>query len=90
MIFLGKCHADCFYQMQSCGVAPSNKSEHQGFFTNQGRYVTRAQAATIAKKSKQLDPKSKRKVEHLLSEDIWYQTERYIYCSMRGYVEVLK
>lgn len=32
--------------------------------------------------------KIEKKIKHLISEDIWYQRERYIYCSMRGYVEV--
>lgn len=90
MIFFGKCHADCFYQMKNVGKKISNSSQHQGFYTNLGRYVNRETAAIIAKKAKQLDPNSKRKVTHLLSEDIWHQCERFIYCSIRGYVEIKK
>lgn len=91
MILLGKCHADCFYQAKNIGLEIKKESAAQGFFTNKGRYVHRDQAAQIAKRAKQLDLKDKkRKVTHLLSEDIWYQRDRYIYDSMRGYVEIKK
>lgn len=90
MIFLGKCHADAFFQMKNVGLKIDNAASSQGFFTNKGRYIDRAEAAKIAKRAKQLDPKDKRKVSHLLSEDIWYQRDRYIYDSMRGYVEFVK
>lgn len=90
MILLGKCHADCFYQAKNIGLKLEKSSEAQGFYTNKGRYVTRADAAKIAKRAKQLDPNDKRKVTHLLSEDIWYQRTRYIYDQCRGYVEVMK
>lgn len=91
MILLGKCHADCFYQARNIGLQIQKKSSAQGFFTNKGRYVDRKQAAIIAKKAKQLDPKDKkRKVSALLSEDIWYQQDRFIYIQTRGYVETLK
>lgn len=90
MILLGKCHADCFYQGKSIGLKMSSKSADQGFFTNKGRYVSRAVAARIAKKAKQTEPKSKRKISYLLSEDIWYQRERFEYSQTRGYVEVKK
>ena len=89
MIFLGKCHADCFYQGKNVGFKMSDKAEDQGFFTNKRRYVNRKQAARIAKRAGQLDPKDKkRKVSHLLSEDIWYQTKRYVYTPALGYVEI--
>jgi lactam utilization protein B len=90
MILLGKCHADCFYQARNIGLKIQKKSSAQGFYTNKGRYVDRIQAAIIAKKAKQLDPNDKRKVVALLSEDIWYQQDRYIYVQTRGYVETLK
>lgn len=90
MVFIGKCHADCFYQSKNVGLEIKKSSSAQGFFTNKGRYVNRADAAKIAKRAKQLDPKDKRKVTHLLSEDIWYQRDRYIYDSMRGYIEFVK
>ena len=83
----GKCHADCFYQGKNTGLKMSSKADDQGFFTSKGRYVNRAIAAKIAKKAGQLDPKDKRKVSHLLSEDIWYQTDRFIYDYKLGYVE---
>lgn len=89
MIFIGKCHADCFHQGMNVGFKMSSKAEDQGFFTNKRRYVNREQAAKIAKRAGQLDPKDKkRKVSHLLSEDIWYQ-KRFIYSPMTGYVEVV-
>lgn len=90
MILLGKCHADCFYQAKNIGLQIQKKSSAQGFVTNKGRYVNRLEAAIIAKKAKQLDPKDKRKVTALLSEDIWYQQDRFIYTQARGYVETLK
>lgn len=87
-ICIGKCHADCFYQGQNMGFEMSKRSAAQGFMTNKGRYVQRDEAARIAKKAGQLNLKDKqRKVTHLLSEDIWYQ-RRFLYCSMRGYVEI--
>jgi hypothetical protein len=88
MIFLGKCHADCFYQGFNVGFEMSSKAKDQGFFTNKGRYVTREQAAVIAKKAGQLKKDGKRKPAVLLSEDIWLQSERFVYTTMNGYLEV--
>ena len=90
MILLGKCHADCFWQGDNIGLKMSSKSQDQGFFTNKGRYVDRKTAARIAKRAGQLEPEHKRKVTHLISEDIWYQRSKYIYCQMRGYTEVVR
>ena len=90
MIMFGKCHADCFYQGTNIGLEMSKGADAQGFITSKGRFVTRKVAARIAKKAKQLDPKDKRKVSHLLSEDIWYQTDRFTYNQMLGYVEYRK
>jgi hypothetical protein len=90
MIILGKCHADCFWQGKNIGLKMSSKSEDQGFFTNKGRYVNRKLAARIAKRAGQLDLNDKRrKVSFLISEDIWYQRERFEYSQSRGYFEVL-
>jgi hypothetical protein len=86
-VVLGKCHADCFYKGDCIGLKMSKKSCDQGFFTNKGRYVDRKTAARIAKRSKQLDKTSKRKVSYLLSEDIWYQ-KSVVYCPIRGYLKV--
>ena len=90
MILLGRSHADCFYQGRCIGLSIQKRSTAQGCFTNKGRYVNRAEAAIIAKKAKQIEPKRARKITHLLSEDIWYQTDRFIYIQTRGYVETLK
>jgi hypothetical protein len=90
MILLGRSHADCFYQAQNIGLNISKKSKDQGFVTSKGRYVTRFVAAKIARKAKQLDPAELREVTHLLSEDIWYQTKRFVYTPMLGYVEIKK
>lgn len=89
MIILGKCHADCFWTAKNIGLKLSKKSEDQGFFTSKGRYVNRKLAATIARRAKQLDKNDKRKVTYLLSEDIWYQREKYEYNNCRGYYEVV-
>ena len=89
MILLGKCHADCFYQAKNLGLQIRKRSDAQGFFTNKGRFVNREQAAIIAKRARQLAPDDKRKVKDLLSEDIWYQQDRFIYILTRGYVETL-
>lgn len=90
-VVIGKSHADCFWAGKNMGLEMSPISADQGFVTNKGRYVDRATAAKIAKRAGQLvntkDVKIKN-ITHLCSEDIWYQRERYIYCSMRGYVEV--
>jgi hypothetical protein len=90
-VVLGKCHADCFYSGKNMGFEMSSKSADQGFVTNKGRYVGRVDAARIAKLAGQLDPNDrKRKVSALLSEDIWYQRERFEYNQCRGYFEVKK
>jgi hypothetical protein len=88
-ILLGKCHADCFWQGRNIGLKMSKKSEDQGFMTSKGRYVSRMVAARIAKKAGQLKKDDKRKVKYLLSEDIWYQTERFVYTQQLGYVEII-
>lgn len=88
-VVIGRSHADCFYSGKNMGLEMSSKSKDQGFVSNKGRYVGRKVAAMIARRAKQLDPKSKRKVSYLLSEDIWYQRERFEYSQTRGYFEVV-
>lgn len=93
MIFLGRSHADCFYQMRNVGMMSSDNSKDQGFFTSKGRYVDRLEAAKIAKRTKQVTnskDRPLRRLTSLLSEDIWYQTHRYIYTPMTGYVEIVQ
>lgn len=88
-VVIGKCHADCFYTGMNLGLTMSSKSDDQGFVSNKGRYLNRKQSFKVAKKAGQLDLKTMAKsTEHLISEDIWYQRKRFIYCSMRGYVEI--
>lgn len=87
-VVIGKCHGDCFYSAKGMGLEMSSKSDDQGFVTSKGRYVNRKKAAQIAKRAKQLDPnETRRKVSHLLSEDIWCQRPRYEYSQTRGYFE---
>ncbi len=85
---IGKCHADCFYSGQNMGLVMSKRSKDQGFITNKGRYVDRKTAARIAKRAHQLQRDGKRKVIYLLSEDIWYQRDRFEYNQTRGYFEI--
>jgi hypothetical protein len=88
---IGKCHADCFYQLRNIGLKASFKSSAQGFVTNKGRYVNRKKAALIARKAKQiLKRHGKRSYPtSLLSEDIWYRRD-IIYCQMRGYCKIVE
>lgn len=93
-VVLGKCHADCFWAGKHMNLEMSSKSHDQGFVTNKGRYVNRKLAALIAKKSNQVHTGGKRgldprKITSLLSEDIWYQRERFEYSQERGYFEVV-
>ena len=89
-IVIGKCHADCFYCGKNMGLEMSPKTRDQGFVTNKGRYVGRELAARISKRAGQLNKndKSRSRVRVLLSEDIWYQRERFEYNQCRGYFEV--
>lgn len=92
MIILGKCHADCFDLARNTGIKMSKNPKDQGFITSKDRFVSRRLAAIIAKRAGQLESprKSGRKVTYLFSEDIWYQTDKYIYTHIHGYVEMKK
>lgn len=85
MVFLGKSHADCFHQANAVGVEVSSKADHQGFFTNRGRFVDRKVAAKIADRAGQLS----KPTTVLLSEDLWSPTGggRFKYDSIKGYFE---
>lgn len=87
-ICIGKCHADCIYQGYNMGLKMSGRSAAQGFMTSKGRFVKRDEAAKIAKLAKQIIKDGRRKVTHLLSEDIWYRRD-IIYCPVRGYCRVI-
>lgn len=85
-IFLGKQHADCFYQADNIGVETSTYSADQGFVTSRGRYVNREEGARIAAAAGQIKNK---KQTVLCSEDIWcpkYNGE-WSYDSVTGYVK---
>lgn len=84
-IFLGKCHADCFYQMRNVGVHPPKCSFNQGFVTNYGRFVPRNRALDIAVSAGQCE----RVGDFLISEMLWHENDagRFMYDSIRGYYE---
>jgi hypothetical protein len=83
MIFLGKSHSDCFHQAFNVGVKMSSGAEKQGFFTNKGRFVTRSEAAQIARDAGQISPL----INILFSEDLWSESHggKYSYCQVEGY-----
>lgn len=85
MVFLGKCHADCFHQAFNVRVKMSSGSEKQGFFTNKGRFVGRSEAADIALAAKQID----KPIKILFSEDLWSKSDggKFNYDSIDGYYE---
>jgi membrane peptidoglycan carboxypeptidase len=83
MIFLGKCHADCFAKMDNVGLNPMHMAQAQGFFTNHGRYVNREKAASIALLNGQVNSCD----TILCSEDLWSKEScgQHNYCEIRGY-----
>lgn len=83
MIFLGKCHADCFHQAYNVGVKMNSTADKQGFFTNKGRFVTRREAAQIAMLAGQI----LEGVDILFSEDLWSKTDggKFDYDQIEGY-----
>lgn len=83
MIFLGKCHADCFHQADNIGIKLSSKADNQGFITNIGRFVNRIEAAKIAVSAGQVGIG----IEILISEDLWSPVSdgRFAYNSIKGY-----
>jgi lactam utilization protein B len=87
MIFLGKCHSDCFCQAFNVGIKVKSAAWAQGFFTNRGRFVSRTEAAEIAMASKQVEGE----VKILFSEDLWSPTDggKYLYNSIDGYYQAV-
>ena len=82
-IFLGKCHADCFYQMREIGIHPPQGSFNQGFVTNLGRFVPRNRAMDIAVEAGQCP----RVGDSLISEMLWSEGDggQFDYDSIKGY-----
>ena len=68
-VFFGKCHGDCFHKAHMLGVKLTSKPDDLGFVTNCDRYLTRAQAAKLAKENGQID----RATSLLFSEDLWHE-----------------
>lgn len=86
-IFIGKCHADCFYKLDHISLKPFHGAQGQGFVTNKGRFVFRTKAADIAFKSGQIS----RERSMLVSEDLWEaehegEEPKYDYNEIEGYV----
>lgn len=84
MIFIGKSHGECFIKAHRTGVKTSGAAGLQGFFTSQGRYVSRETAADIAWKAKQI----KMPESILFSEDLWSPRHKgaYKYHPIEGYI----
>lgn len=69
-IFLGERHSDCYHQMQQAGLyLPDLAYIVEGFATSRNRFVTRFEAAKIAKAANQLPADSP--ITQLYSKDIW-------------------
>ena len=87
-IFLGKSHADCFYQMRNVGVQSPKGSFNQGFVTNFGRFVPRNRALDIAVEAGQCE----RIGDSLISEMLWHKNDngKFSYDSVFGYFEAEK
>ncbi len=85
LIFLGKCHADCFRQAVNVGIKISNRADYQGFFTNKGRFVDRKQAFQIAKEAGQIS--SRITGDILFSEMLWSERDdgNFDYDYITGY-----
>lgn len=83
-IFMGKCHADCLYQMRNVGVNEPQGSFNQGFVTNLGRFVPRNRALDIAYLAGQV---VRYGADVLISEMLWLDEDgkKYKYDSIRGY-----
>ena len=83
LVFMGKCHADCFHQADGVGVKMTSKADSQGFVTNRGRFVKRKDAARIAFMAGQTkDPE-----DILFSEMLWSKKSggKYKYDYVKGY-----
>lgn len=84
LYFFGKCHADCFGQAYGIGIKMSSEAGKQGFVTNKGRFLSRADAAKVAFEAGQID----QMVGTLFSEDLWSETDggKFSYDSVEGYI----
>lgn len=71
VVFCGHRHPQCLYHMVAIyGLRQCEAGDEvQGFLTNTNRFVTRTQAAIIAKQAKQII--SEHKVGELYSEDLY-------------------
>lgn len=83
LIFVGKCHGDCFWQAANMKIKMSQRANDQGFMTDNGRYVSREEAARIAYEAGQID----KKIEYLFSEDLWSKKDngKFEYDYIKGY-----
>lgn len=70
--FPGKRHGDCILLIRQLGFKVSRSPKSQGFFTNNGRYVTREQGRKLqdAAGIKSADPEGYRGTT-LFSEDLY-------------------
>lgn len=99
MLFMGKCHADCFHKASHLKIKMSQKAEHQGFVTSLGVYVGRHEAYKIALAAGQIEPSAPLdpeiyetttpRIQFLFSEDLWSPKDggKYDYDEIKGYVE---
>ena len=83
LIFIGKCHSDCFHQAANISVKMSKKAENQGFVTSKGNFVNRKEAAKIAFLAGQINEPE----EILFSEMLWSKSEngKFEYDYVKGY-----
>jgi hypothetical protein len=85
----GKTHADCFHYARSINVKMSSKAIHQGFVTNEGKYVDRTEAYLIAQKAGQIKYDCDQNVAKILfSEDLYHEKHNGLcdYINGTGYV----
>ena len=83
LVFMGKCHANCFHQAAHINIKMSNKADHQGFVTNNGTFVNRKEAAKIAFLAGQIEEPE----EILFSEMLWSKRDngKFKYDYVKGY-----
>lgn len=62
-------HSGCFCMMKESGAMYDRNSCAQGFMTSEGRFVSRSEAAPIARRAGQLPDGTAGSV--LTSEDLW-------------------
>ncbi len=60
-------HHICFQNMQNSGIEYDKNSCEQGFWTNDGKFLNREDAAKLAYKNGQIKEEKK----ELFSEDLW-------------------